>query len=110
VKVYVLVPNTGGRLVGGLFASGRIITRQSANALVVPQAALRAAPDSGSYVLLIVDGKIVRRPVVAGSADEVAGVVEITQGLTGGETVVVSAAEGLRDGDAVSVTGREGGH
>lgn len=109
VKVYVLVPNTGGRLVGGLFASGRIITRQSANALVVPQAALRAASDSGSYVLVIVDGKIARRAVVAGSVDEVAGVVEITQGLTGGETVVVSAAEGLRDGDAVSVTGREGG-
>ena len=109
VKVYVLVPNTGGRLVGGLFASGRVITRQSANALVVPQAALRAAPDSGSYVLLIVDGKIARRPVVAGDVDEVAGVVEITQGLTGGETVVIGAAEGLRDGDAVTVTGREGG-
>lgn len=109
VKVYVLVPNTGGRLVGGLFASGRVITRQASNALVVPQAAVRAAPDSGSYVLLILDGKIARRPVVTGGVDEVAGRVEITEGLTGGETVVVGAAEGLRDGDLVTVTGREGG-
>jgi multidrug efflux pump subunit AcrA (membrane-fusion protein) len=109
VKVYVIVPNAGGRLVGGLFASGRVITRQVANALVIPQVALRAAPDSGSYVLLIVDGKIARRPVVAGGVDEVAGLVEITQGLSGGEMVVIGAAEGLRDGDAVAVTGREGG-
>lgn len=109
VKVYVLVPNTGGRLVGGLFASGRIITRQTANALVVPQAAVRAASDSGSYVLIITDGKIARRAVTTGGTDEVAGLVEITQGLNGGETVVVGAAEGLRDGDPVSVTGREGG-
>jgi RND family efflux transporter MFP subunit len=109
VKVYVLVPNTGGRLVGGLFASGRVITRQVANALVVPQAAVRAAADSGSYVLAIVDGKIARRAVVAGGVDETAGLVEITQGLTGGETVIVGAAQGLRDGDAVTVTGREGG-
>jgi multidrug efflux pump subunit AcrA (membrane-fusion protein) len=109
VKVYVLVPNTGGRLVGGLFASGRVITRHATNALVVPQAAVRAAADSGSYVVLIVEGKIARRTVVAGGVDEVAGVVEITQGLTGGETVIVGAVEGLRDGDAVTVTGREGG-
>jgi RND family efflux transporter MFP subunit len=109
VKVYVLVPNTGGRLVGGLFASGRVITRQAASALVVPQAAVRPAADSGSYVLLIVDGKIARRPVVTGGVDETANLVEITQGLEGGETVIVAAAEGLREGDAVSVTGREGG-
>ena len=111
VKVYVLVPNTGGRLVGGLFASGRIITRQAANALVVPQAAVRAGAgaDSGSYVLIIEDGKIARRAVTTGGTDETAGRVEITQGLSGGETVVVSAAEGLREGDRVSVTGREGG-
>jgi RND family efflux transporter MFP subunit len=109
VKVYVLVPNAGGRLVGGLFASGRVITRQATNALVVPQAAVRAAADSGSYVVLIVEGKIARRTVVAGGVDEVAGLVEITQGLTGGDTVIVGAVEGLRDGDAVTVTGREGG-
>ncbi len=108
VKVYVIVPNTDGRLVGGLFASGRVITRQEAKALVVPRAAVRSA-DSGSYVLLIEDGKIARRAVVTGGIDEVANLVEITQGLTGGETVVIAAAEGLREGDVVSVTGREGG-
>jgi len=35
--------------------------------------------------------------------------VEITQGLSGGETIVIAAADGLREGDVVSVTGREGG-
>jgi multidrug efflux pump subunit AcrA (membrane-fusion protein) len=102
------VPNPDGRLVGGLFASGRVITRQVANALVVPRAAVRSA-DSGSYVFLIEGAKIARRAVVTGGVDEVADLVEITQGLSGGETVVTGAAEGLREGDAVSVTGREGG-
>ena len=108
VKVYVLVPNQDGTLVGGLFASGRIIIRQVAGAIVVPQPAVRTA-DDGTYVFVIEDGKIARRAVVTGGSDEVADLIEITQGLSGGETVVVGAAEGLREGDAVSVTGREGG-
>lgn len=109
VKVYVIVPNTGGRLVGGLFASGRIITKHVGQALVVPQSAVRTAPDSTPYVLVIVDGKALQRGVETGSVDEIARMVEITRGLTGGETVVVAPAEGLRDGDRVTITGREGG-
>ena len=108
VKVYVLVPNADGKLVGGLFASGRIIIRQVASAIVVPQAAVRTA-DSGTYVLLIEDNRIARRAVVTGGIDEIGDLIEITQGLSGGETVVIGAAEGLRDGDVVSITGREGG-
>jgi RND family efflux transporter MFP subunit len=109
VRVYVSVPNADRRLVGGLFASGRVITQRIANAVAVPEAALRSAPDSGSHVLLVENGTIARRAVTAGGRDEVARVVAITNGLTGGETVIVGAAEGLRPGDAVSVSGREGG-
>jgi RND family efflux transporter MFP subunit len=109
VRVYVTVPNRGGRLVGGLFASGRVITKRVPGAVVVPQAAVRATPDSGSHVLLVTEGKIARRAVTTGGVDEIARVVEITTGLAGGEVVVVGAAEGLRVGDSVSISGREGG-
>jgi RND family efflux transporter MFP subunit len=109
VKVYVTVPNSERRLVGGLFASGRIITKHVAKTLVVPQTAVRTAADSSLYVIVIADSTARQQAVLIGSADEIAGLVEITKGLTGGETVVVASAEGLRDGDRVTITGREGG-
>lgn len=109
VRVYVTVPNEQRRLVGGLFASGRVITQRLRNTVAVPEAALRSSADSGSHVLLVEEGKIARRAVTTGGRDEVAGVVAITSGLSGGETVIVGAAEGLRPGAAVTVSGREGG-
>jgi RND family efflux transporter MFP subunit len=109
VKVYVIVPNANGQLVGGLFASGRIVTKQSVRTLAVPRAAVRGAADSGQFVLVLDSNRVVRKVVDTGSVDEVRGLVEITKGLSGGETVIVAAAEGLREGDRVTITGREGG-
>jgi membrane fusion protein, multidrug efflux system len=109
VKVYVIVPNTNGQLVGGLFASGRVVTKQSAKTLAVPRAAVRSASDRSQFVLTLDSNRVVRKAVETGSVDELRGLVEITKGLSGGETVIVAAAEGLREGDRVSVTGREGG-
>jgi RND family efflux transporter MFP subunit len=109
VKVYVIVPNPKGRLVGGLFASGRIVTRHVANTLVVPQSAVRVADDSTQFVLVIADSQVTRKPVETGAVDDVAGLIEITKGLAAGDIVVVAAAAGLRHGDRVTITGREGG-
>jgi RND family efflux transporter MFP subunit len=111
VKVYVTVPNRAGRLVGGLFASGRIVLRQVRGAVAVPETAVRR--DAGgaggqAYVLVVDNGRIGRRDVTTGATDEQASLVEITSGLGGGETVVVGPASGLRPGQAVTVTGGEG--
>jgi len=108
VKVYVSVPNRDGRLVGGLFASGRVVLRQVKGAIAIPQAALRIDPAGKTYVLVIDGGRIARRDVTPGTTDEQASLVEIDNGLTGDETVVVGPASGLRVGVPVTIAGGEG--
>ena len=108
VKVYVAVQNRAGRLVGGLFASGRIVLRQVKSAVAVPETALRRDGGGQAYVLVVDNGRISRRDVTTGATDEQASLVEITSGLGGGETVVVGPASGLRPGQAVTVAGGEG--
>jgi RND family efflux transporter MFP subunit len=107
VKIYLSVPNPGGRIVGGLFASGRIVLRGVHDAVAVPASAVRVGPDGHSYVLLIEGGQVARRDVTTGAVDEQASAVEITAGLQGGETVIVGPASGLEVGEPVTVSGAE---
>lgn len=108
VKVYLTVPNRGGRLVGGLFATGRIVLHQVTNAVAVPRTAVRIGPDGKTYVLIVERGKIARRDVAVGATDEQASLVEIKTGLQGGEMVIVGPANGLEAGDPASIAGKEG--
>ena len=108
LQVYVTVANRDAQLVGGLFASGRIVITQVRAARAIPHAGLRTDPGGVAYVLVVEAGKLARRDVTIGITDEVAGLVEITQGITEGALVVVGAAEGLAPGQAVDVAGREG--
>lgn len=102
VGVYVQLPNPGGRLVGGQFARGRVLTGSSVRQVVVPESAVQRTGDS-THVLVIVDGRIVRRPVVAGPRDEAQGVIAITSGLQDGEQVVVAPSGGIAEGTSVTI-------
>lgn len=108
VKVYVTVPNRGGRLVGGLFASGRIVLRQVKDAVAVPQAAVRTDADGKTYVLVVDGGRVARRDVKTGATDEQASLVEIATGLAGSELVIIGPAAGLEPGLVVTIAGGEG--
>ena len=103
VGVYIRLPNADRGLVGGLFATGRIVTGNSAETVVIPFAALRQ--EGGQpFVWLISDGRAVRRPVTPGVRDEASGVVQITDGLEGGEQIIVSPGE-VTEGMEVRVEG-----
>ena len=106
VKVYVALSNPGGTLVGGLYASGRIVLNEIKGAIAVPATALHKE-GTQAYVLVIDGGRIVRRDVTTGATDEQASLVQVT-GLQGGETVVLGAANGLEPGQAVTIAGGEG--
>ncbi len=108
VKVYVTVPNRAGRLVGGLFASGRVVLRQIKGAVAIPATAVRSDASGKTYVLVVEGGRIARREVAVGATDEQASLVEIRTGLSGGETVIAGPASGLVPGQAVTIAGREG--
>ena len=107
VKVYVHVPNPGGRMVAGLYASGRLVTRQIKAALAIPQAGVRRDDQGKTYVLIVAGGAVARRDVVVGAFDEQQNLVEIKQGLAAGDVVIVGPIEGLNVGDRVEIVGRE---
>lgn len=104
VKVYVHVPNAGGRLVGGLFASGNVITQQSRSALAIPTAGLRRDGDS-TFVLRVDGSALQRRAVRAGLADPKRDLVEILDGLGEGDVIVTGAIAGLVAGQPVRLQG-----
>lgn len=111
VMVYLaLAPHPGLRQ--GLFAKGNI-ELQRRSALAVPVSAVRidlARP----YVLAVVDGKVVQKTVTLGARGETSAqtgresVVELTEGLSAGTTVLRGLVGQLREGTPVKVIAAAG--
>ena len=101
VSIFVTIPNTGGRLIGGLFAEGRVNSEMH-RALTVPADALDETGPSPT-VSRIRDGKVERVPVTPGLRDNERGVVEITSGLAEGDQVLVGAVKSIAAGTLVQV-------
>lgn len=109
VMVYLSVqPQPGLRQ--GLFAKGSIELQRRA-ALVVPTGAVRV-DQAKPYVLTVMEGKVVQKPVVLGARGEAQfgssreAVVEITEGLAAGATLLRGTVGQLRDGTPVSLMTR----
>jgi RND family efflux transporter MFP subunit len=82
---------------------GRISLGTSAGALSVPSAAL--VPDSAGFKVYVVkDGVARATPVEVGTRGD--SLVQITRGLTAGQTVVTTGAYGLEDSSRVTVPKR----
>ncbi|HEX5360427.1 MAG TPA: efflux RND transporter periplasmic adaptor subunit [Fluviicoccus sp.] len=80
---YALVANADYMLKGGLYVQGRLATAREAEGVILPLAALRG----GHEVMIVSDGKLVKRQVavLARNNDLV-----VVSGLTGGETVLTT--------------------
>jgi len=103
VRLYVTVPNRDGRLVGDLFASGRVQLGHVSGVLAVPTAGIRTGLDGATYAWLIVSGRAERRPVTAGLRDEVRDLFEVVSGVKDGETIITGPIETLNQGQQVQV-------
>lgn len=104
VGVYVRMPNPGGAIVGGQFATGRVVGESAPNAVVIPVGALRET-GGASFVLVLEGNRVARRPVTAGTRDDARGIVSIESGLRAGERVIATPTLDLADGAAVTVPG-----
>lgn len=107
VMVYlVLTPRPGLRQ--GLFAKGHI-ELQRRTALVAPVSAVRI-DQAKPYVLAVVDGKVVQKTVALGARGEATlgagreSVVELSEGLAAGSTLLRGTVGQLREGTPVSVS------
>ena len=108
VSVYVQIPNATGALKGGTFASGRVVSRVVAGALVVPASAVKQSPDGGRpYVYRIAGKQIDVAPIQIGVVDENQGTAEVIEGLAEGDRVVVGNVGILGRGMQVVIAGEE---
>lgn len=101
VRIYVSIPNTGGTLVGGLFASGRVSTATKSG-LVVPAAAVDVRGTSPT-VTRVKGGKVEKVTVQTGLTDRSSETTEILAGLNAGDTLLLGAAQGITPGTPVRV-------
>jgi membrane fusion protein (multidrug efflux system) len=102
VSIFVTIPNTGGRLVAGLFAEGRV-AQQSRHTLVVPLSAVNTDDPKSAWVLRVKDGKAERVPVTLGLRDEQTERVEITAGVAAGERLLVGPAQAITPGTPLQI-------
>jgi RND family efflux transporter MFP subunit len=110
VRIYVDIPNTGNRLVGGLYVAGRVILDEKKDAVAVPRAALRyEGTDRAAVVYVVASGRVARRAVTVGIEDSDRGMFEILTGVSAGESVIVGPVDGIADGMRVDVAGAAAG-
>ena len=105
VRVYVTVPNSGNALVAGLFAEGRIAVK-SVQALSVPFSAIDQQATSPA-VKRVRGGKVESVPVTLGLRDELAELVQVTAGLTKGDTLLLGGVIGTPAGTMLRVVRRD---
>jgi membrane fusion protein, multidrug efflux system len=99
IDVIARVDNPGALKAGGS-VDAAVVTGRREQAVVVPEQAVVLRP-AGKVVYLIAEGKARQQIVEVGSKQR--GLIEITGGLHGGETVALDGAGFLTDGAAVNV-------
>lgn len=102
--VYISVNNADAALSGGMFAKGQLTTQKSAVMPLIPLAALRKDKQA-DVVYKIEGGKVVQQPVKLGLRNEDEGIVEVTDGLSAGATLVMGKLEGVKPGIKVRIAG-----
>jgi RND family efflux transporter MFP subunit len=93
------VPNTGGKLLPGLYAEAVLTLNQRDSVLVVPPQAITREGDKTSVDVLRPGDKVGIQPVTIGI--QMPDYVEIASGLHPGDQVIVSDRGSLKEGDVV---------
>ncbi len=102
LNIYVSLSNDDSLLKAGMFARVTLTTSPELEVLALPLSALRSEGGQ-SFVWIVSDGKLARRPLVTGKRDERAQLIEVTSGLTPGEVVLATKFDNLKDGLAAKV-------
>ena len=101
VEVWVEAPNTDGRLRPGATVALEMVAQTVNDAVVVPASAVLKTPEGATAVMIVKDGHAQQVEVETGVRD--GDLVEVTKGLSGGETVIVRGSYGLPDKTKVNI-------
>ena len=100
INFFVSLPDQGGLLRVGMFATVLLRVGSAEPVPALPLAAIRS--DAGlDFVWVLAGDRLRRQPVTLGRRDERARLVQVTSGLALGERVLASRFDGLRDGQPV---------
>jgi HlyD family secretion protein len=109
LEVWLLLDNRAGHYKVGTPVRTSVAARTTANALIVPAAALLTAQDGSKYVMLLAADSTARKRVVKiGITD--GDQIEILDGLAVSDTVITSGDYGIDDGTRVQVGAAGGGN
>jgi RND family efflux transporter MFP subunit len=100
VKVTVEVIDESLRLTPGMFVEVRISIGAKENVVTIPRRAILYKQNK-TYVFVMNRNFVSQREIQIGLTEE--DYVEVTEGLTEGEVIVVVGVEGLKDGQRVDV-------
>jgi membrane fusion protein (multidrug efflux system) len=100
LRTEIDIANEKHELRPGMYATVRITLDERADALVLPATAVIYG-DNEAFCHTVDDGKIARRPLKLGIRG--GGDVEILEGLTGNETVVLLQPGSFKAGQSVAV-------
>jgi len=101
IVVFVSLPNTGGRLIAGLFAEGRIET-STRTGVVVPMSAVDETGPTPT-VTRVRDGKAERVSVTLGLRQSETERIEIATGISAGDVVILGSSKAVAPGTFVNV-------
>jgi membrane fusion protein (multidrug efflux system) len=99
-KVTVEINEGNGQLKPGMFGRFNIVYDTREQALLIPRSAIIES-DLNTIVFVIEEGVARRRPVTTGYTSE--GNIEILDGLTGEEQIVIVGQSGLKDGTTILI-------
>ncbi len=105
VAIRALIDNRDGRLRPGMFMTVKLV-RPEGQALMLPEQAI-VPENEQHFVYVVADGKAQKREIKIGRRRP--GEVEVLQGLTADDGVVVDGTLNLRDGIPVRVQGADDG-
>lgn len=104
ITIYIAVPNADRSLKGGMFAQGQLAIDATQPVLSIPQMAARDEAGA-SFVYTLEDGRIVRKPVTLGQRVQGQDFVEVREGLSAGERVIVADIGEAKPGSRAVVRG-----
>lgn len=102
LRVELDVDNAGGRILPGAYAEAHLSAPRTRAGLDLPANTLMFRAQGTCVAVVGADGKLAIRTVTIGR--DFGSHVEITEGLRGGEQVVVNPGDGLLAGDVVRLT------
>lgn len=105
IRVVVMLANPDESFRAGQYASAVVMLEDAAQRLTVPIASVGQASGQ-DYVWTVEKGVLVRRIVITGRRDSVAGRVEVTQGLTPELQVLGARFDSLKEGAPAKIVAK----